>query len=223
VNLLLGNLLGNASTPLIRRSALTEVGGYDPGFRARNAQGAEDIDLYMRLAEVCEFRIVPELLVGYRRTPTSMSMDVQQMRRSLEIHMARARSQNPDLPSALFKWQAGHYYRYLATMALEKQDLPSALWCLWRSAWSDPAKFVESARRRWFSRANGEQPTQPTPFLACSPTDIPSGQTNAVDMRRNEFAARLNFGRVAKCTATFVAARSAISMPVVTNDFTRLR
>src|SRR5690348_1033761 len=189
VNLLLGNLLGNASTPLIRRSALADIGGYDPGFRARNAQGAEDIDLYLRLAQICEFRIIPELLVGYRRTSTSMSMDVPQMRRSLEIHMARARSQNPDLPSALFKWQAGHYYRYLATTALAKGDLSSALLCLWRSACTDPAKFVQSATRRWFIWMNGNKASQPMPFLTFSPTDIPPSDTNPVDMRRNEFAA----------------------------------
>jgi glycosyltransferase involved in cell wall biosynthesis len=199
-NLILGNFLSNASTPLIRRSVLTQVGGYDPGFRARSAQGMEDIDLYLKLAKVCEFRIVPELLVGYRLTPTSMSMDVAQMQRSVEIHMQRARRQNPRLPSVLFRWQAGHYYRYLAMIALAKRDWRSALYCLCRAACVDPVKFLRSATRRCFSRIDYEEPHQRMPFLALSPTDVPPIQTNAVDVRRNEFAARFNYPRVPKGT-----------------------
>ena len=76
------NFLGNASTPLIRRSFLDAFDGYDPGMRDAQAQGTEDWKLYLRLAEICEFAVVPELLVGYRKSESSMSADVSGMARS---------------------------------------------------------------------------------------------------------------------------------------------
>ncbi|MGH7806334.1 MAG: glycosyltransferase family 2 protein, partial [Candidatus Binatia bacterium] len=60
------NFVGNASIPLIRRAALDEVGGYSERLRRENGQGCEDWDLYLRLAERSELRVVPEILVSYR-------------------------------------------------------------------------------------------------------------------------------------------------------------
>ena len=61
--LIMGNILGCASSPLIRKSYLTEAGGYDTDARV---QGCEDLKLYLRLAERCDFALVRRLLVGYR-------------------------------------------------------------------------------------------------------------------------------------------------------------
>jgi glycosyltransferase involved in cell wall biosynthesis len=76
------NFIGTASSPLIRRRALDQVGGYDASLRARQAQGCEDLLLYLRIAEIFEFRVVPQPLTGYRRSPGNMSGDVLQMFRS---------------------------------------------------------------------------------------------------------------------------------------------
>ncbi|WP_428668297.1 glycosyltransferase family 2 protein [Reyranella sp.] len=79
------NWIGNGSSLLLRREAFERVGGYEPGLRARRAQGAEDLLMCLRVAEVAEFRVVPRYLVGYRMLPDSMSADSLQMFRSTEL------------------------------------------------------------------------------------------------------------------------------------------
>jgi hypothetical protein len=41
-----GNFIGNGSSPLMRKTAVLQVGGYDPSLRERKAQGCEDWLLY---------------------------------------------------------------------------------------------------------------------------------------------------------------------------------
>ena len=80
-----GNLVGNGSSPLMRKSVILEAGGYDATLRARKAQGCEDVLLYYRIAERHRFAVVAEYLTGYRQTPTNMSSDALQMLRSWEL------------------------------------------------------------------------------------------------------------------------------------------
>src|SRR5580700_1316546 len=79
-----GNFLENASVPLIRRSYLDAVGGYD----TRLVKGSEDWKLNLTLAEICEFAVVPIHLVGYRRSSTSMSKNTAAMEQSID-HVER--------------------------------------------------------------------------------------------------------------------------------------
>lgn len=83
------NFPGNASCVLIRRSCLDRVGGYDSSYRDLNAQGCEDWDLYLRLAECHEVRVVPRLLVGYRQVAGSMSSNPEPMRRGADLVLER--------------------------------------------------------------------------------------------------------------------------------------
>ena len=54
----------------------------DASLRQARAEGCEDYDLYLKLAERWSFALVPDYLVGYRRSSASMSTDVWKMRRS---------------------------------------------------------------------------------------------------------------------------------------------
>lgn len=116
--MLRGNLIGNASTPLMRRDAVLAVGGYDPSLRDRRAQGCEDLLLYFRLAEQGRFGLVPEALVGYRWTAENMSSDGLQMMRSWALVADEMRSRHPDHEADiraggddLLWWLAGRAYR----------------------------------------------------------------------------------------------------------------
>jgi glycosyltransferase involved in cell wall biosynthesis/SAM-dependent methyltransferase len=80
-----GNLVGNGSSPLMRKSAILEAGGFEPGLRAARAQGCEDLLLYFRISERHEFAVVPEHLTGYRRHAETMSEDSLQMLRSYHL------------------------------------------------------------------------------------------------------------------------------------------
>jgi glycosyltransferase involved in cell wall biosynthesis len=60
--LLLSDFIGNGSNPLVDRSAMIAVGGFDETFAA-----AQDWDLWIRLAARYEFAVVPETQILYRQ------------------------------------------------------------------------------------------------------------------------------------------------------------
>jgi glycosyltransferase involved in cell wall biosynthesis len=93
--LLMENFVGNGSSVLIRKAALSALGGYDFSLRARNAEGCEDLLLYLRIAERYEFALVPERLTGYRLTPMNMSSDLVRMLRSWRLVAAEMCSRHP--------------------------------------------------------------------------------------------------------------------------------
>jgi glycosyltransferase involved in cell wall biosynthesis len=114
LDLLLGNFVDNGSNPMIRKECIQRVGGYDPQFRRVNAQGCEDWDLYLRIAEDYKYRVIPEFLTGYRQTLISMSSNVDVMMRSYELVMAAARQRKPGVPESIYRLSGSHYCIYLA-------------------------------------------------------------------------------------------------------------
>lgn len=93
------------STVLARRRFLAELGGFDPG-----VDGAEDWDLWLRLAERGTVKKLDEPLVMYRDVSTGYSKDVfrvfQTMRPMLEKHRSR-------FPPHTFRTiEAWHYLRF---------------------------------------------------------------------------------------------------------------
>lgn len=95
------NLIANGSSPLIPRTVIEVVGGFDPGLRARHAQGCEDLDLYLRIAERYGFAVVPEHLTGYRQLDSAMSSDLMQMLRSWTLVSDNAAQRRPASRAAL--------------------------------------------------------------------------------------------------------------------------
>jgi glycosyltransferase involved in cell wall biosynthesis len=162
--LLCHNFLGNASSTLIRRTCLEQVGGYDPLLKARKAQGCEDWDLYLRLAELYEFGVVPEFLVGYRKVASGMSGDFRQMARSQRLMMKSVRRKYPQLPNFLYRLSYSSFYLYLAyqsdalrnanaTLSWLKQAVKVApVFTLVRPGWY--VLLLKNLARR-FSRAYG--------------------------------------------------------------------
>jgi glycosyltransferase involved in cell wall biosynthesis len=113
--LLCHNFLGNASATVIRRSCLDRVGGYDIGLRAAQAQGCEDWDLYLRLAEYYDYAVIPELLVGYRKLENSMSGDGHTMAKSQGLMLDKVRSRHPEIPDWYYGLSRSSFYLYLAS------------------------------------------------------------------------------------------------------------
>jgi glycosyltransferase involved in cell wall biosynthesis len=66
LNLRKGNGLGPTSSCLVRRSALETIGGWDEGLLS-----CQDWDLWLRLREVGEFRIVPKPLMKFEQRSNS--------------------------------------------------------------------------------------------------------------------------------------------------------
>jgi glycosyltransferase involved in cell wall biosynthesis len=112
--LLCHNFLGNASASVIRRSCFDRVGGYDSGLREAQAQGCEDWDLYLRLAEYYDYAVIPELLVGYRKLENSMSGDSHTMAKSQGIMLDKVLESHPEIPDWYYGLSRSSFYLYLA-------------------------------------------------------------------------------------------------------------
>jgi glycosyltransferase involved in cell wall biosynthesis len=136
------NFLGNASTPLIRRSCFDAVGGYDPGLYLDGTQGAEDWKLYLGLAGICEFALVPRYLVGYRKSQNSMSADFVAMQRFLDLVSQWAQKRWPLLAEKHGRRERFSTYLYLAYTAVENNSLGHAFGFLARAIRVQPAELV---------------------------------------------------------------------------------
>lgn len=144
------NFLGNASSPLIRRECFEKVGGYNSKLKALNAQGCEDWELYLRIAEEYEFRVVPELLIGYRQFAGSMSANPIAMQRSYEVMMTDLQQRHPEIPARLFKWANSHYYCYLAERSIGRQNYQQGLVYLLKAVQLDYLPLLYLGRYRVF-------------------------------------------------------------------------
>ncbi len=110
------NFLGNASSTLIRKVCLERIGGYSSELKSCDAQGCEDWDLYLRLAEQYEFEVVPEFLVGYRKIAGGMSQDFGQMARSQQMMLETIQKKHPEIPVYLYSLSRSSFYLYLAQL-----------------------------------------------------------------------------------------------------------
>ncbi len=116
-----GNFVGNGSSPLIRRMALLEAGGYDPGLLQRGVHGCEDMLMYYRIARRFDFGVVPEHLTGYRVVSGRMSSNRPRMFASFR---AVAQEMNAAYPQCHAAIQSGvrSYLQFLIGEALAFQD-----------------------------------------------------------------------------------------------------
>jgi glycosyltransferase involved in cell wall biosynthesis len=128
------NFVGNGSAALIRRRALIDAHGFDSRLRAARAEGCEDYLLYYRVAERYHFAVVPEVLVGYRYLPDSMSSKRVPMLRSWLLVLDEIRARHPEHADALARGLR-HYGSSLAQQTLSiarVMDLPPLLLLLLR-------------------------------------------------------------------------------------------
>lgn len=93
--LLLGNVVGSPSSPLIERSLLREVGGFDPAY-----SHCADWELWIRLARKTEFLYLPEPLVTYRQHERNMSREIATLERESR-NLLEAVFNDPETPPAM--------------------------------------------------------------------------------------------------------------------------
>lgn len=132
-----GNFVGHASSPLMRTDGMRQVGGYDTSLRASAAQGCEDWQLYLRLAEFGEFAVIKLPLTGYRITEKSMSSDISQMLRSYRLVLSRVQVAHPEYAEDLRRGLQG-ITKYFLKRSFEAARYRAALIELVRSSRMDP-------------------------------------------------------------------------------------
>ena len=110
VDLVYRDFIGNGSVPLIRRTCLDAVGSYNKSLRDRGAQGCEDWDIALRVAERYKFLVVAEFLVGYRQAFGSMSSLGIAMEHSYNLTAAYIKQNHPETPRVVYKWSKAEFF-----------------------------------------------------------------------------------------------------------------
>jgi glycosyltransferase involved in cell wall biosynthesis len=132
------NFIGNASCTMMRSSVLEKVGLYNYQLRQQKAQGCEDWDLYLRIAEFYEFAVVPEFLVGYRKTPNTMSKDYEQMARSHSLMLQANRQKHPEVANTIYRIASSTFYLYLAQENHQNSNYQGTRYWLYKSWQAEP-------------------------------------------------------------------------------------
>lgn len=114
------------STALVRRRLLVEAGMFSAHLRR-----VEDYDLWLRLARVCPFQLVPEALTFYQRQENSSSKDLAAMAK-VEIELFRSLLQQ-DLSSAQRRAARQRLARNLFDYSYETRHTDRS--AAWRAAW----------------------------------------------------------------------------------------
>ena len=157
--LLAHNFLGNASSTIVKRSLAVSVGGYDVSLRDRAAQGCEDWDFYLKLAEICEFAVVPRVLVRYRKPVMSMSSDYDQMARSHQFVLDALYRRVLSLPKWLHRLSKSSLYIHFAHLSAQSGQVTIARhWC--QRAW-ECDRFTPLLRPGWYRLRFGLQQSIP--------------------------------------------------------------
>ena len=89
----------------MRRSAVLKVGGYHPDFH-----GAEDHDLWLRMAEIGRLENLPDALIQYRVHATSISGSKRDLQRQLCLRACKAAWQRRGILDERFEygdWRMG--------------------------------------------------------------------------------------------------------------------
>ncbi|MGL5063409.1 MAG: glycosyltransferase family 2 protein [Microcoleus sp.] len=129
--------IGNASSSLIRRACFEKVGGYNCKFRLENAQGCEDWELHLRIAQYYQFKVVPEYLVGYRQIASSMSCNYAAMAKGHSLIMTDVRRYHREVPERVYRWSSSNFYIYLAVKSSSNGNYRSTLLWLYRALKDD--------------------------------------------------------------------------------------
>lgn len=141
------NFLGNASTPLFTRACIERVGGYDCQMREQNAQGCEDWDLYLRIAEHYQFRVVPQLLTGYRQARDTMSTNCEAMERSHYLLIKKVLQKHAQYSDKIYRWSYSNFCCYLARKSFQIGAYSTTIYYLIQAACND---FLPFLRRSFY-------------------------------------------------------------------------
>jgi glycosyltransferase involved in cell wall biosynthesis len=135
-----GCFIEPGSNPLIKRSYVEAVGGYDTNLQP---QGADDWKLYLSLAEICDFAVIPEYLIGYRQVTGSVSRNLAAMGQSMENVARWIFEKRPELPEELKSDSIYNIRAFISERAFENSQFGVAFYHRARAFKVYPAKFVE--------------------------------------------------------------------------------
>jgi glycosyltransferase involved in cell wall biosynthesis len=142
----------HSGAPLVRRSCIDSVGGYDAGLSARGADCCEDLKFNLDVADRYDFEVVPEFLSAYRLHPGTMSRDLDAMLRSRKIVVADARARHPELPDKLFRWASAHQHLEFGLVHLGDGQVVTGSRLLLAALFEDPIHTLRFGALRVYAR-----------------------------------------------------------------------
>lgn len=107
--LLLGDVVGNGSSAVIRRSCFNNVGLFDP-----ELSGTADCDMWARIAAHYSLAVIKEILVYYRQHPSGMSRDYDKMAQNSRLTIEKKFVRVPFELLYLRPRAYGHAFLWLA-------------------------------------------------------------------------------------------------------------
>lgn len=153
------NFCGNPSCVMFRTAALRETGGYEVELRRLGIEGSEDFLLHLIVA--CQFpvAVVPEYLVGYRLSASSMSADLRRMAKSNDHAVTLFLDQFAPLtvPPQVVRWREGARALRMVQLEFLAGHYRAMARVLWIACTHDPvrnglvivAKIPAALRRLW--------------------------------------------------------------------------
>jgi glycosyltransferase involved in cell wall biosynthesis len=138
-DLLFSNFIGNGSACMIRKNCFDTVGLYNISFFKNNAQGCEDYDLYLRIAEKFDFKVVKAFLTGYRITDNGMTADLRAMEKSRLLVIKSLLIRYPEIPHTALRWTLPYFLFYLSHRAEKMCNYIEAIKFLLKAAKYDKA------------------------------------------------------------------------------------
>lgn len=139
-SLLVSNFLENGSNPLIYRTALITLGGFDESLAA-----AQDWDMWLRLASKFNFVCVPSVKILYRISANSVSSNLVRQEKACLQLLERAYKERPSALNQTWNTSIANLYKYLTCKALQKplnrQKGLTAAKFLWRYFINDSSRF----------------------------------------------------------------------------------
>jgi glycosyltransferase involved in cell wall biosynthesis len=141
--LLADNVIGNGSSPVLRRSALLAAGGIDATF-----PGCYDLDAWLRMSLIRSGNLVaiPEFLTFYRRRPGQLTADVPMMERSFDRLIEKIRALASEDVARAEKKARSNMQRFFAYGRYQADDYSGALRTLARSIRQAPGAFLCDSR-----------------------------------------------------------------------------
>jgi glycosyltransferase involved in cell wall biosynthesis len=119
-----GCFIESGSLPLMKRSLIDAVGGYDVTLQP---QGADDWKLYFELSEICDFAVIPEYLVGYRQASGSVSRNLAAMAESMKNVVSWIFQKQPHLSKGLKRQTIYGVHAFMSQRAFANYQYGAAL------------------------------------------------------------------------------------------------
>ncbi|AFZ22783.1 putative glycosyltransferase [Cylindrospermum stagnale PCC 7417] len=154
--LLENDVISSGSSAMVRRCCFETVGVFDC-----NLNSAEDLDMWLRIADSYPFAVVKELLTLYRQHPNSMSKNRQRMFQSLRTVFEKAFQSVPLNLLYLRNRAYASMFLGLAWLAIDDKDYKKAIDFRKQALLHhQPVRFSERCMRlnlaiamiRWFGR-----------------------------------------------------------------------